>query len=130
MSETIETTKTTVKNVEGRTTTYFEKIKTINTYWRNMPPNFKRFTISYFAITSCCYAVYNYNDGKNSLIQYRNLQKTKYPNVVVSTTEEWNAIKKGINSYDNFWDALFFPITLSSKIMPSIILLLNQDTKK
>jgi len=70
MAETVESTTTTVKNLEGGGT-YFERIKTINTYWHNMPPNFRRVFIGYSAITVGCYSVYNYNDGKNALIDFR-----------------------------------------------------------
>jgi hypothetical protein len=124
MAETVETTTTTtVKNVEGGTT-YFERIKTINTYWRNMPPNFRRFFIGYGLVTAGCYGVYNYNDGKNALVDYR------AKNGETTSTKEWKAIKDGIKSYDNFWDALFFPWSISGKIMPAIVLLLNPQIKK
>ena len=125
MAETVETTTTTtVKNLEGGTT-YFERIKTINTYWRNLPPNFKRLTIGYAALTAGCYAVYNYTDGKNALVDYR--AKQKFSQNPHSASSEWNAIKQGIRSYDNFWDALFFPWSISGKIMPSIVLILNPE---
>lgn len=124
MAETVETTTTTtVKNGEGGTT-YFERIKTINTYWRNMPPNFRRLTIGYAAVTTGCYAVYNYNDGKTSLLEHRERNGRE-----TSAIQEWNAIKQGIRSYDNFWDALFFPITLSGKIMPALVLFMNPVKK-
>lgn len=123
-AETVETTTTTtVKNLENGTTR-FQRIETIRTYWRNMPPNFKLMFFAYGAVTAGCYAVYNYNDGKNALLDYRSR------NTDTSATKEWKAIRDGIRSFDNFWDALFFPVTLSSKIMPSVILLMNPPVKK
>jgi hypothetical protein len=124
MAETVETTTTTtVKNLEGGGT-YFERIKIINTYWRNMPPNFRRLAIGYGAVTAGCYAVYNYNDGKNSLIDHR------AKNGDTNASKEWIAIKQGIKSYDNFWDALFFPWSISGKIMPALVLLMNPGKKE
>jgi len=122
MAETVESTTTTVKNLEGGGT-YFERIKTINTYWHNMPPNFRRVFIGYSAITVGCYAVYNYNDGKNALIDFR------IKNGDTNASKEWVAIKQGIRSYNNFWDALFFPWSIAGKIMPAIVLALNPTTQ-
>ena len=94
-------------------------------YWTNRSPNFRRFWIGYTVVSFGCYSVYNYNDGKNSLIDHREMHgETTGP------TREWYAIKQGINSCDNLFDAIFFPISVFNKTMPSFILLTNPRSKK
>jgi len=117
--ETIETTTTnTLKNGNR----YIERITMIRSYWTNMNPRIKSFFIGYGLITTSCYTVYNYNDGSNALTEFR----TKYP--TGTSIAEIRAIRDGIKSYDNFWSALFFPLSISEKIMPNLVLALNPKT--
>jgi hypothetical protein len=123
MSESVKTITTTdYKNEENGT---FRTIKIIHTYWNNMPSNFRRFMSLYVFISAVCYALYNYNDGKNALLNYR---RKRFSNNALSSIDEWNAIKDGINSFDNFWNALFFPWSFFGKIMPFVVLLLNPSS--
>jgi len=119
MTETSSTEKIVTKAVSPDGNTSYEKITQIKTYWNNMNPYFRKVIISYALISIGCYAAYNYNDGKNALIDYR------LKNHLSSQMDEWNAIKRGINSTENFFSALFFPYSVAEKIMPSIILYLN-----
>jgi hypothetical protein len=84
-----------------------------------MPPNLKRMFFAYTATATGLYALYNYNDGKNALFDYRASAITPSP------AKEWAAIREGINYVSNFFDALFFPMTISNQVMPSLILWMN-----
>jgi len=97
----------------------YEKITQIKTYWNNMNPYIKRAVIFYTTVSILCYGIYNYQDGKNALLETRR----KFPNALPS--EEWKAIKNGIHGFDNFFSAVFFPYSVAEKVMPSIILFLN-----
>jgi hypothetical protein len=74
-----------------------------------------------------CNLAYNYSDGVKALHEYRGRNASgsmSDPNIVYQ--QEWNAIRKGINSYENFWDALWFPFSVASKIMPTVIMAVHK----
>ena len=103
---------------------YYESVTKLTSYISEMNPIVKRCLIGYGVIVLACYTVYNYTDGKNALISYRSKNSAAQP------MEEWKAIRDGIHSYDNFWSSIFFPWSISEKIMPSIILRLNPKIEK
>ncbi len=85
-----------------------------------MPPNFKHFAIGYSALTTVCYITSNYYEGKHSLINYR----IYYANQT-DMSSELNAVKQGIHSDVNLFEALYFPVTVPTKIMPTFVLFMN-----
>ncbi len=93
---------------------------TIVTTWTNTPRGIRYLLLSYGIISIGCYAMYNYNDGTRALLNFRKSGKTIY-----GPPDEWTAIKKGINYTDNFFSALFFPWSITEKIIPNIILYFN-----
>jgi hypothetical protein len=117
--EQISTENIITKAVSPDGKTSYEKITQIKTYWNNMNPYVKRGLILYGTVTFLCYGTYNYQDGKRALMDIRN------KNPQCSPSEEWRAIRSGINSADNFFSALFFPYSVASKVMPSVILFMN-----
>ena len=116
-----ENITTNIVSPDGKTR--YERIIHIKTYWNNMNPYIKKGIILYSIISIICYGIYNYQDGKRALLDIRN----KTPNC--STSDEWKAIKNGINSCNNFFSAILFPYSITSKIMPTIILGLNPKPK-
>ncbi len=98
-------------------------IETISTKWSDTPESTRYFLLIYCITTVSCYATYNYNDGKRALLKYR---KAKQNGEVINSPDgEWSSIKQGINHTDNLLSALFFPWTITEKIMPSVILYFN-----
>lgn len=95
------------------------KFQIIKTTWKNIPSPYRKFIIGYGIIVFTSYISYNYNDGRKALIDYR------IKNSNTTSQKEWTAIKDGINSFSNFWEAIFFPFSISEKIMPTVILYLN-----
>ena len=99
-------------------------ITTIKTYWSNMNPLLKKVFIGYGCIAVSCYTVYNYADGSRTLKNYRITNPKSTP------AEEWSAVRNGINSFDNFWSSLFFPWSITNKVMPAFILMTNPKIEK
>jgi hypothetical protein len=117
-TETINTT-TEVKQ-EVKNGIFYNQITTIREHFSKMNPLAKKALICYGSIMLCCYASYNYSDGVNALKKIRE----KNPNS--NYEDEWKAIRNGINSYENFWDAMWFPFSITSKIMPAIIMTIHK----
>lgn len=133
-SEIIETTtmnngevseKTVTKNVTNNTNGNKSRIEIVKTMYRNTPPRVKFVGFSYMAATTCLYTAYNYVDGANALRKYRTTnEKNK---IEYDSTQEWGAIKNGINYMSNFIDAIFFPLSAPAKILPAVILAFNPN---
>jgi hypothetical protein len=118
MTETTST-ETQVKQ-EIKNGTFYNKITTIKESFHKMDPVKKKFIVGYGIIVMCCYASYNYSDG------VRSLKNVRVKNPTSTYEEEWKAVRNGINSYENFWDALWFPFSITSKIMPTLIMITNK----
>jgi hypothetical protein len=91
----------------------------IKTYWENVNSYTKRGLLLYSFISIILFGTYNYRDGKNALMKIR----TEKPQCTVS--EEITAVKNGFNPVCNFFQSLFFPYSLGSRIVPSIIIYMN-----
>lgn len=121
------TNRTTEEIITSKKTledgSYHSRITKIRTYLSNMNPVVKKCLIGYGLISIGCYTVYNYNDGKNALKEYRLKSKDLNTKYVSDPEWEYKAVRNGINSYENFWSALFFPWSITRKIMPTIIIL-------
>ncbi len=113
----------TIEKVSADSNNY-KIIKTISTKWNGTPSSIRYLLLGYTAVTITCYTVYNYNDGKRALLSYREYQKNT-GNKLHDIPDEWTAIKTKIKHIDNFISALFFPWSVTEKIIPSIILYLN-----
>jgi hypothetical protein len=74
----------------------------------------------YFSGFIICHITLSYNDSLIRLTQYRNNEIKKY-------YSEWDAAKSG--SYEfffvNLWESFFWPVSLSSNIIPYIVLKIN-----
>lgn len=103
--------------------THYESITQITTYWNNINPYYRKGILLYGISTIGICICYNYIDGKNALFKIRQ----EHP--LASNAQEWKAVRDGINGFENFWEALFFPYTAFSKIMPSVVLALNPKVK-
>jgi hypothetical protein len=129
--------------------TYF-KLETVTS------TNKKRFLYVYAGLASVCYIGKTYNDGKQELLKYRksllalpitnlsNKDNTyndskqellKLPSASSITNkdntynDEWNAVRTGCtkNSWDNFWDSLIFPVKAIDNLVPSFVMMLNEE---
>ena len=112
--------KTITENIvtkDGKTSR--ESITKITTYWNNMNPHYKKGIIVYGMATIGIFMWYNYTDGKNALAKIRQEKP------LATREQEWKAVNEGIRGFSNFFSALFFPYTITSKIMPSVILVFN-----
>ena len=101
-----------------------ERVTRFKSYLNTVNPRVKKFFIGYTTVVGICYASYSYDDGKNALHEYRTRTKDE-PYSPVIAAQEWKAIRPGIKSGDNFWSSIFFPWTVTEKIMPSLILFAN-----
>jgi len=108
--------------------TYYQHVTHIQTYISNMDPRVKAMLVGYAVVVCVCYGVYSYSDGKLALNTFRTSDTNKQLYVKYDQNvafKEFKAIRNGINSWNNFWDACFFPFSLSEKVMPWIIMKLN-----
>lgn len=110
-----ETSNEILSNGVQRLTWFKQRITTMN-------PQVKRGIKFYFASVLFCYASFNYYDGKQALVKYRQ----EYAN---NPKGEFNAIRAGINGYNNMWSSIIFPWTALSRATPHIILLMNPSEK-
>jgi hypothetical protein len=110
-------TKTNVQTLADGT--LHQQVEVVRSYWSNVPSTFRYALYGYIFMTACCYILYNYHDGRNALVQHRATSPSANP------VEEWQAIRKGIRSWENFVSSMWFPYSLSEKVMPAIVLWLN-----
>jgi hypothetical protein len=111
--------KIITENISKDGETQYKTITNIKKYWNNTNPYLRKMIVGYVCVSICFYGVYNYNDGKRALINIRNT------NPLATPKEEWDVIKKGIKTYDNFFSALFFPYSFVEKIIPNAVIMLN-----
>jgi len=102
-----------VKNSSETTTTIIK-------YWNNTSPFFKKCTLLYFSISVGFFFIYNYNDGKRELLNYRKQSDYKKDN-------EFYVTKRSINGFENFFSALFFPYSMFEKVIPGIVIMMNKE---
>jgi len=73
----------------------------------------------YVLISLFFYIFYNYRDAKNALIKFRE----KSPNSDIQL--EINEMRYNIKYFDNFFSSIFFPFSVSRKIIPMIVIFFN-----
>lgn len=101
-------------------------IEAIKYTWRCIPSE-KRVKYVYFGIGAVVYTQYNYSDARSALEKKR-LEltsgdpeyKKKY-----SYSEEWKYIHENIYYTQNLIDAVFFPLTVFQRVIPTLVISMN-----
>ncbi len=76
-----------------------------------------RYIVGYSCVSYSSFIGYNYLDYKKILLAYDDEYYWRTP----SHIHKINYIQKNINIYNNFIEAVIFPVTLPKKIIPYII---------
>ena len=95
-------------------------------YFKSLPKPIQWST--YFYVSSLL--IYNgassYIDGKNALTEYRTQTPFNFKHVL-TCNNEFEAVKYGssYNFYNRFLDSVIWPVSITSNIIPYIVLSLN-----
>lgn len=120
-SEIITTKTSTDKNGYNIT-----EILNVRQHWSTWSTSTK-ILVSIYGISAISYYFFGiYNDGKSSLLAFRQAQFNKTLSQS-NFKNEFEAVKHGcsLHAWSRFWSSLIIPYTCISEIMPSIILFFN-----
>jgi hypothetical protein len=100
--------------------------KNIHVFYTNLPTKYKKSTIIYVGGILTYNAFESYNNSKMYLEKYRADDLTN--NEKEEVKNEWDAVKFGANhdAFERFFNSLIFPITITTNIIPMIVLMINK----
>ena len=109
---------------DGKTTYLKETITTLKNSWSHTSPLKKKIVYGYLLGSIVDNGYGSYQSGRNALEEFRN-DPTKYPDRRVKT--DWQAAYYGCSSEicSRFFESLVWPISIASRVMPSMIIWLN-----
>lgn len=96
----------------------------ITNKYKNTLPRVKVVGFSYLIIATCLFSAYNYIDCYEALHKYRSNEMKKYG---YNADREWRVITYNINYKGNFLNALFFPLMISVRFFPALVLATSPD---
>jgi hypothetical protein len=104
-------------------------MKSIIVYIKQLPKPIQLTTIAYFGSSVLYTCVGSYFDSKEYLLKYRTNKIDEYDKKSIKS--EWDAVKYGsrVNFWERFWSSLIWPYSVSSNIIPGIVLSLNRESK-
>ena len=95
---------------------------------QTLPTPIKISTLCYFSFSIGYCAQGSYSDSKKYLSMYRNNELNESDNYAVTKIKsEWDAVKYGayVNFGERLWSSLIWPYSISTNIVPIIVLMLN-----
>jgi hypothetical protein len=98
-------------------------------YIRQLPKPVQLTTMLYFGASVMYTCIGSYFDSKEYLLKYRSNKLEESCKRHIKS--EWDAVKYGskINFWERFWSSLIWPYSVSSNIIPGIVLSLNRESK-
>lgn len=93
-----------------------------------MSPKVKFPLYGYLGVSVCCNAIYSYNNGIEGMTNYRN---SITHNKKWNADEEWQMIKTHIGKHfwSRFYDSFTWPFSITSRIMPTMIMMMHPHKK-
>ena len=131
MSESGKTVETLTKLQNKGTGGMLKSVTHVTKYWSRLSPLKRRCIWAYAGIAFASYSFRTYNDGKQSLLAFRNGNFTTESNWREKISTDWDATYYGCkkNSVNNFFSSIFFPYTWVSDAAPAVVLQLNPPNK-